>query len=177
TPLLHLWAQAPVLFIGPGDGGFQYCMQATLLAKLLAPGDAFCSFLIQKCCLRGAAPGLRQTCDQEGALIPALAHCQQHARGDFATGFKPIAIAVHLAALNGLLGNGASLVDAGGPQPLVQSHTLTGCSFLRHSPAPAVAVMRRNHPVARTPGVSVLRADCPAGGWRADGGCLPAVPV
>src|SRR5690606_7806245 len=68
-----------------------------------------------------------------GLLVPALADLQGGAGLDFAAALAALAVAVNLAAFDGLRGQRTRLEDARGPQPFVDAQALFPLFRLLHA--------------------------------------------
>src|SRR3990167_60038 len=112
----------PLLLAWPAVGLHAQGAGLALRGGLFAAGYALGGFAVQRLGLGGAATHRAECLNHHAALIETDADQQFVADPRLLARFAALATAMHLAALDGGLGQGAGLVEPCGPQPFVQAY-------------------------------------------------------
>src|SRR5690554_3254747 len=119
TPLIELaalfFARAAVAPDSQGTGLAQ-------LRLLLTLAQAFFGFPVQLLCFGRTAAHITERFDHYSAQVVTTADLQLVTHPHFAGRLAAFAMAMHLASLDGALGQAAGLEKTGGPEPLVNAN-------------------------------------------------------
>src|SRR5690554_1614144 len=123
---------AALLLVGPLEWVLHRLVGQASRFRLACPTlGAFAGFSVEFASLRSAAALIGERHDLDFPNIPALGHANQGTHFHAFAGLGAIAIVVHLATFNGLLGKCPGLEEASRPQPFVESYTIH-CALLLH---------------------------------------------